>query len=204
MAIRDVDESLEEQSQLDKTSKTKAARKSPSQNLSGQNTSPRQTSETPSLIQDKGSSPTPSTEGSIGYATYQSTVRSGRNAANFYRSTDPEDLQTDWSHLPPDLQYYLSYFYENVTYLHYSLKYDSCNFLQTLFLDAALRNDALLHAIVGFASFQKALHNPEGKIEHFLPYYNKAVTLLLLSLKRGERHDIGTLLAMLQLATIEV
>jgi len=35
-------------------------------------------------------------------------------------------------------------------------------------------------------------------------YYNKAVSLLLNSLKRGERHTNGTILAILQLATIEV
>ena len=37
-----------------------------------------------------------------------------------------------------------------------------------------------------------------------LRYYNKAVSLLLNSLKRGERHTNGTILAILQLATIEV
>lgn len=116
-----------------------------------------------------------------------------------------ENLRSDWSHLPPDLQFYLAYFYENVTHLHYSLKTDgNNNFLRTLFLDAALRNEALLHAVVGFSAFQLTLYNPDGKIQDFLQYYNKAVSLLLNSLKRGETHSTGTLLAILQLATIEV
>ena len=113
-------------------------------------------------------------------------------------------MRTDWSHLPPDLQFYLTYFYENITHCHYSLKHDSGNFLRTHFLDAALRNEALLHAVVGFSAFQRTLHNPEGKILDFLQYYNKAVSLLLKSLKKGEKHNSGTILAILQLATIEV
>jgi hypothetical protein len=111
---------------------------------------------------------------------------------------------TDWSHLPQDLQFYLTYFYDNITHCHYSLKHDTGNFLRTHFLDAALRNEALLHAVVGFSAFQRTLQNPEGKIIDFLPYYNKAVSLLLKSLKRGEKHSSGTILAILQLATIEV
>lgn len=76
--------------------------------------------------------------------------------------------------------------------------------MQTQFLDAALGNDALLYAVVGFSAFQRTLHNSEGKIQDFLQYYNKAVSLLLKSLKKGERYSNGTLLAILQLATIEV
>lgn len=81
---------------------------------------------------------------------------------------------------------------------------DSGNFLRTRFLDAALRNESLLHAVVGFSAFHRTLHNPEGKIQDFLPYYNKAVSLLLKSLRKNERRDNGTILAILQLATIEV
>jgi hypothetical protein len=76
--------------------------------------------------------------------------------------------------------------------------------MHTRLLDAAMKNDSLLHAIVGFSAFQHTLHNPEGRIQDFLQYYNKAVSLLLRSLRRGERRAMGTLLAILQLATIEV
>lgn len=76
--------------------------------------------------------------------------------------------------------------------------------MRTKLLDIALQNEPLLYAIVGFAAFQRTLHNPNGKIQDFLQYYNKSVSLLLRALKRGDRHSHGTILAMLQLATIEV
>lgn len=162
--------------------------------ITGQKIS-RQDSDTPSLVQDKGASPTPSTEGSVGYSSYQTSGSSRQRK---------DSLRTDSSHLPPDVQFYITYFLENVTYLHYSLKFDAMNFFKLGFIDAALRNDALLYALVGFSAFQRTLHNPDGKIQDFLQYYNKAVSLLLRSLKKGEKHNIGTILAILQLATIEV
>jgi uncharacterized membrane protein YfhO len=113
-------------------------------------------------------------------------------------------LMNDWSHLPQDLQFYLSYFSENLTVNHFAIKHDSEDFLRIDFLDAALRNDALLYAVVGFSAFQHTLTNPRGKMQDFLQYYNKAVSLLLRTLTRGGRHNVGILLTMLQLATIEV
>jgi len=82
------------------------------------------------------------------------------NISSPFRS---DALRSDWSHLPPDLQFYLTYFYKNITHLHYALKFDSGNFLRTTFLDAALRNEALLYAVVGFSAFQRTLRNPAGK-----------------------------------------
>lgn len=120
-------------------------------------------SETPSLEPDKGASPTPSTEGSVNYGTHNATAMSRlKNVA------DASNLKTDWSHLPLDLQFYLTYFYENITHLHYSLKYDSGDFLRTTFLDAALRHEPLLYALVGFSAFQRTLHTTQGKIQDFL------------------------------------
>jgi Fungal specific transcription factor domain len=110
----------------------------------------------------------------------------------------------DWSHLPSDLQFYLGYFCENVTHNHYAMKHDSEDFLRTDFLDAALRNKALLHAVVGFSAFQHTLTNPRGRMQDFLQYYNKAVSFLLGLLTGGKRHNLGILLTILQLATIEV
>lgn len=199
-SIPDEDEITSSSSQQGNTPNTFSQRGSPGHFSSSRRSTGRQGSEVPSLIQDKGSSPTPSTEGSVGYAAYQTVGTSRLKQESFH----PDALRSDWSHLPLDLQFYLEYFYENVTYLHYSLKLDPTNFLKTVMVDAALRNDALLHAIVGFAAFQRTLHNPEGKMQDFLQYYNKAVSLLLRSLKKGEQHSTGTLLAILQLATIEV
>ncbi|KUJ10276.1 uncharacterized protein LY89DRAFT_675133 [Mollisia scopiformis] len=198
--IPDEDEDVDDNRDLRGDSKRGAQRSTTSQSSSGQKGAPRQDSETPSLVQDKGASPTPSTEGSIGYSSYQSITKASLAKLPF---SGHGDLRSDWSHLPPDLQFYLVYFYENVTHLHYSLKFDSENFLQTRFLDAALRNEPLLYAVVGFAAFHRTLHNPAGKIQDFLEYYNKAVSLLLHALKKGERHTNGMMLAILQLATIE-
>jgi len=172
--------------------------------MTARKTTTRHSSETPSLVQDRAASPTPSTEGSIGYSAYLTIRRSRLSKPSISLAAGSDSLRGDWSHLPTDLQFYLAYFCENITYLHYSLKFDSENFLQTCFLDAALKNEALLHAIVGFSAFQRTLHNQEGRIQDFLQYYNKAVSLLLKSLKKGERHSSGMLLAILQLATIEV
>jgi hypothetical protein len=161
----------------------------------------RRGSETPSLVQDKGASPSPSTEGSIVFSMYSGVASSRARVQLPYTSSG---LGNDWSHLPHDVQFYLNYFYKNLTPNHYFWKHDSGDFLRTHYVEAALRNDALLYAVVGFSAFQHTLGNPAGKIQDFLQYYNKAVSLLLKSLTRGERHNTGILLAILQLATIEV
>jgi len=152
-------------------------------------------------MQDKGISPSPSTEGSIGHNAHLNNQRLTKQS---YSSLGSDRPKYEWSTLPQDLQFYLDYFCKNVTHHHYSLKNDAENFMHTEFLDEAFRNDALLHAVVGFSAFQHTLHNPNGKIQDFLQYYNKAVSILLRSLRRGERRTMGTLLAILQLATIEV
>jgi hypothetical protein len=202
--IPDEDEGHDEATRTVKMSRLGTQRSNASQSFSGQRTATRHSSETPSLVQDKGASPTPSTESSVGYSAYQAAGTLIKHRSSIFSPSGLDGLRSDWSHLPLDLQFYLAYFYENLTHLHYSLKIDSGDFLRTRFLDAALRNDALLYAVVGFSAFQLTLKNPAGKIQDFLQYYNKAVSLLLNSLKKGERHNNSTILAILQLATIEV
>ncbi len=198
-AIPDEEESLEGTANTHETSKAGIHRSSFSQPPTGHIDISRQESETPSLVQDKGASPTPSTEGSTGFAAYQA-AKQGRTSP----ASGSEALRSDWSHLPTDLQFYLAYFVDTITQYHYSLPSMSGAFLGTYFLAAALRNDAFLYALVGFSAFQRTLHNREGKLQDFLQYYNKAVSLLLHSLMKGERHSNSTILAILQLATIEV
>jgi signal transduction histidine kinase len=84
------------------------------------------------------------------------------------------------------------------------MKIDSNNFLKSIFLEIAVKNEALLYGVVGVSDFQRTLRNPEGKIQDFLQYYNQAVSLLLKSLRKGGQRTTGTLLAILQLAAIEV
>lgn len=203
-AIPDEGETLQDGNRLHTTSAVEPPPSSGNLSLTGPKSGTRHSSETPSLVQDKGTSPTPSTEGSIGYSSYQPGLDPRAKMQNISSSTSSDTIRSDWSHLPQDLQFYLTYFYENVTHHHYSLKYDSGNFMRTSFLDAALKNEALLYAVVGFAAFQATLHSPTGRIQDFLGYYNKAVSLLLKSLRKGERRSTGTILAILQLATIEV
>lgn len=184
------------------TSKS-APKRGANQAISGQKPTTRHSSEAPSLVQDGGASPTPSTEGSVGYPAYQTAGSARMKISSLPSASSSDALRSNWSHLPPDLQFYLAYFYQNLTHLHFSLKFDSGNFLRTRFLDAALRNDALLHAVVGFSAYQRTIHIPGGEINDFLQYYNKAVSLLLTSLKRGAKHNNAMILAILQLATIE-
>ncbi|KAM0493047.1 hypothetical protein ACHAPB_008628 [Verticillium nonalfalfae] len=88
---------------------------------------------------------------------------------------------------------------------NYCIVHDGDNFFHGILPNFALQNEALLNAIVGFSAYLYSLeHNPNGKMWEFLQYYNRGVTLLLASLKRKEKPDIGTLLTILQLATIEM
>jgi hypothetical protein len=203
-AIPDEDDGLNNAQQPRGLSKSENLRASTGQSLNRQKSFTRRGSKTPSLVQDKGLSPSPSTEGSVGYPTYSAGAVTRPRGQVSNLTPEQGGLMNDWSHLPPDLQFYLSYFCENVTYNHYTMKHDSEDFLRMDFLDAALRNDALLYAVVGFSAFQHTLTKPRGRMQDFLQYYNKAVSLLLRLLTRGERHSIGILLTMLQLATIEV
>jgi hypothetical protein len=98
----------------------------------------------------------------------------------------------------------LAYFDQNITFLHYNIKSDHNQLMRPLMIDAALRTESLLYALVGFSAFQHAVDKQEGKIQDFLQYYNKAVSLLLRSLKAGAQASLGALMTILQLATIEV
>lgn len=168
-AIPDEDEASNDFARSNSLSKYGLQQSNASHFMSGQKVTTRYDSETPSLVQDKGASPTPSTEGSIGYTAHDAIALSRHKRTRLpMPSSNTDALRTDWSHLSLDLQFYLTYFYENITHLHYSLKFDSGNFLRTTFLDAALRNESLLFAVVGFSAFQRTLHTSRGKMQDFL------------------------------------
>jgi len=102
---------------------------------------------------------------------------------------------------------YLKYHRDRLSHHHYMFKYDGGDFLKTTFLEIAINDDseALLYAVVAFAAYHHCV-SPEGRstrISTFLGYYNKSITLLQQSLTK-KRHNITTLLTILQLATIEV
>ena len=144
---------------------------------------------------EKGSSPSASTvtSGSVSIAVQP---QSG--------FASPAEGRADWSHLPWEFQRHLNWFIDNVTQFHYSVPYVGDDFVRTVLPSVAIHHEPLLHALVGFAAYLATLQNPEGRLEDFLQFYNKSVTLLLKSLKRKEKYHVSTLLTILQLATIEV
>ncbi|KAF1982661.1 hypothetical protein K402DRAFT_314006, partial [Aulographum hederae CBS 113979] len=157
----------------------------------GQNalTGGREASDPPSLTH--GKSPTPSTEGS---------ASASRHGEEFQR---PRMLSRRSTQLPRDIEFYIDFHRKNITSHHYGLKIDSSNFFGTTYVEIALRSDPLLYALVGFSAYHYALTQPNTQIQEFLQYYNKAVTLLRLSLKQHKQRTVATLLTILQLATIE-
>ena len=119
-------------------------------------------------------------------------------------STEAFHEDGTWSHLPQDLQFYLDYHKQHLTSHHYFFKHEANHFLHTILVEHALRYDPLLFALVGFAAFQMTVTRPNGKIQDFLGYYNKSVSLLRKSLRGNEQHTEATMLTILQLATFEV
>lgn len=156
----------------------------------------RHSSETPSQDDTRGLSPTVSSATATSFATTPTIA----SLPDLFSAVTP-----DWTYLPNELRLGLDYFHENMTHWSYGVHKDFGDFFQTTFLNLALRNEPLLHAVVGFATYHRTLKDPNGKIQDFLDHYTHAVTLLLGLLKqRDGKHDLGTLLTILQLATIEV
>ena len=153
---------------------------------------PRQESETPSYDDTKSSSPAGSstTSTSLGTNKLESGPRSREHLS--------------WAHLPPDMQYYQNWYQDNMTFYHFGMLHDTDNFFKTILPATAIGDETLLNAFVGFIAYHATIQNPDGKIEDFLQYYNKSVTMLLSHLKRNDKYTIATLLTVLQLATIEV
>lgn len=106
--------------------------------------------------------------------------------------------------LPKEVRFFIRYHRENLDCDHYALKFDNTNFLQTTFLEIALSYEPLLYAITAFAAYFFTLDRQDGKLQDFLQYYNKSVSLLRDSLAKSSRHSTATLLTILQLATFEV
>lgn len=119
-------------------------------------------------------------------------------------STSASQDALSWSHLSEDLRFYLDYHQKHVTYHHYFFKHRAEGFTHTVLYEQALRYDPLLYAVVGFAAFHMTIKRQNGRIQDFLGYYDKAVTLLRKSLAGGQTYTDATLLTTLQLATFEV
>ncbi|OCL02839.1 hypothetical protein AOQ84DRAFT_303910 [Glonium stellatum] len=165
----------------------------------------REASDTPSLTHDR--SPSPSTEGSTTLTNPQSRPSISRStsmqAQTVSKQAAKQSIGRPSPELPQDVKFYLHYHRTHMSYHHYCFKRDQENFLRTTFLELAVKNEPLLYAVVGFAAYYHTLTKPDGRIQDFLRYYNKSVQLLRLSIQRSKRHNLATLLTILQLASIE-
>lgn len=147
-------------------------------------------------------------EGSLSPSTDASSVptSAGWERPEKFSSASRETSQEDqlWSHLSPDLQFYLAYHRTELTYHHWFFKHDANHFLHHILIDQALSYDPLLYAVAGFAAYQWTVKQPNGKMQDFLRHYDKSVSLLLRSLQDNQKHTDATMLTILQLATFEV
>lgn len=105
--------------------------------------------------------------------------------------------------LPRDVRFYLNFHRTHMSWHHYCFKRDADDFLRTTFLEIAVKHEPLLYAVVGFAAYYHTLTKPDGRIQDFLGYYNKSVSLLRLSIQRSKKYTLATLMTILQLASIE-
>ncbi|KAI5777814.1 fungal-specific transcription factor domain-containing protein [Geopyxis carbonaria] len=127
-----------------------------------------------------------------------SPAESLRRTASHYSLTGQ-----DWAHLPHDVSFYLNYHQKRLTYHHYLLKNDTCNFFKTTLYEHALNNEALLYALAAFSAFHYSVNFKTGAFQTFLEYYNKAVGLLRTSLDPGCERNVSTIITILQLASFE-
>ncbi len=160
-----------------------------------------------SVFTDKSLSPSTdaSSTFSSSYPASASSKKPGKlasHSSNTSKESSPTKL--DFSQLPRDIQHFLEYHQVHLTHHHYFFKHDAGRFLHTTFLEIAVKFEPLLHAVVGFAAFHQSLRKQNGRIQDFLHYYNKSVSLLRRSLQSGKRNTDATLLTILQLATFEV
>ncbi|EME38245.1 hypothetical protein DOTSEDRAFT_161080 [Dothistroma septosporum NZE10] len=159
----------------------------------------------------KARKPTPPTgqTPSISPST-EATTRPASSRPQAARTTSKQSLGPEisqsarWSSLPKDVKYYIKYHREHMSHHHYAFKYDGGDFLSTTFLEIAMNDGsaALLYSIVAFSAYHHSIARNDDKISMFLSYYNKAIAYLQQSLK-NKRHNVATLLTILQLATIE-
>ncbi|KAI9865191.1 MAG: hypothetical protein M1813_002511 [Trichoglossum hirsutum] len=152
-------------------------------------------------------SPSPSVESSIAFSGSYLGSPSSRTMRNTPLNSPISEMGgdsgTDWSHLHGELQFYLAYHRNSLTLHHYFMIHDAQDFLRTTFLDMAVKDEPLLYAVVAFSAFHHTIAHPNGRIQTFLAYYDKSVSLLRISLQKSRRHTASTLLTILQLATFE-
>ena len=207
----DDSDSLEESTPIERRRKRSGPQKPRASSLqTSQSKQAQSKPRTPSLIEQPRQSVQPVRhESSLSPSTEDSSAPASNGwfeKPEKYSSVSTDVSQEDraWSHLSQDLQFYLEYHTTHLNYHHYFFKHDANHFLHKILVEHALQYDPLLYAVVGFAAFQFTVTRPDGKIQDFLSYYNKSVSLLLKSLVEHQKHTDATMLTILQLATFEV
>lgn len=163
-----------------------------------QSTKSKNFSETSSAGRDQASPR--STDASETHSPDGTPASSMRTVAN---SAEMQDRQAKIRALKPDIQKYLQFQQEHMTYYHYFYKLDPTDFIHTEFIDLALSYEPLLYAVVGFAAYLYELRQPDPKMSHFLGYHSKSMVMLRKSLEKNANVTEATLLTVLQLATFE-
>ena len=134
-----------------------------------------------------------------------SPVSATRQSLDFSAPTTYTSRESrPWSNRSEELQFYLEYHQSQLTHHHYFFKHDANDFVHTDLINLALGYEPLLYAVVGFAAYHSTTQKQNGKIQHFLSYYQRSVSLLLKHLSDGHTHGDATILTILQLAAFEV
>lgn len=154
--------------------------------------------ESPASTFDQSTSP--STEAS---STVPPTIQHSLSRRSSAQATKTAVQTRTSSQMPKDVQFYLNYFKDHMTYHHYSLKRDSHNFLKGEFLTHALKYEPLKYAVVGYAAYFHTISQPDGRMSTFLQYYNESVSRLRVSITKNKKQGLATFLTILQLASIE-
>ena len=163
-----------------------------------QSTKPKNISETSSTVKDQTSPQ--SSEASDSRSRDDTPASSLRTHAN---SAEMQARQAKIKSLKPDIQKYLQFQQEYMTYYHYFYKLDPTDFVHGEFIDVALTYEPLLYAAVGFAAYHYELQQPDPRLSHFLGYHSRSLSMLRKSLEKNAKVTEATLLTVLQLATFE-
>lgn len=196
--IKDESEEEDEQAVSPKSWRPTAPIRSDSGHSVFLGTKSKNVSETSSTAKDQ-SSPQ-SSEASDFHSRDDTPASSLRTHAN---SAEMQARQAKIKSLRSDLQKYLQFQQQHMTYAHYFYKLDPTDFVHGEFIDLALTYEPLLYAIVGFAAYHYELQQPSPKLSHFLGYHNKSLSMLRKSLEKNVKVTEATLLTVLQLATFE-
>ena len=159
----------------------------------------RDSSNTPASTLDQSTSPTSTEASSIVPGTMRQSL-SRRSSTQATKAALPIKVVPATTR---DVQFYLAYFRDHITYHHYSLKYDYHNFFKGDFLAQAMKFEPLKYAVAGYAAYFHTIAHPDGRMSTFLQFYNESVSRLRAYLTKSKKQGLATLLTILQLASFE-